>query len=437
MPTLSTKPKKPPLYGKWIIMIGLTTTGAFLGYWLLKPKDTPPDYLTAQAQIGDIENTVMASGKVKPAQSVNVGASVSGTITKLYVQVGDEVKKGDLIAQISQIEQKNNVANAQATLDQAKASLAQAQSTLLSSQGNVTSANATLNARISELAKAQQHFERLQGLLTIDAISRQDYDDAAASLQIAKANVQVAKTALQNASNEVTSAMAAINSQQATISKANNDLNTAQEDLKDTTIVAPIDGTVVSVSQKQGTTVNANQSAPTIVTLADLSRVRINAQISEADVIYVSSGMKARFNVIGNPDIQYDATLAGIEPAPEKISDTSSADSAVYYVGYLDVDNDERKFRIDMTAQINIITESVKNVLTIPSAALQNEQGKYRVRVIGSDGFAKPIPVTIGLNNRVNVEIKSGLKAGDTVVIGEATNSKPSKPNNRNRPPML
>ncbi|WP_227504790.1 efflux RND transporter periplasmic adaptor subunit [Moraxella bovoculi] len=365
-------------YTKLSVIVILLALIALALYYFFKPKEAPPSYLTADAVMGDIENTVMASGKVKPIQSVDVGAQVSGRIVKLYVDVGDEVKKGDLIAQINQVEQKNTVSNAEANLNQANAALAQAQSNLASSRGTIDSSNAALEARISELNKAKKAFDRLAGLVEIDAVSRQDYDDAKAAVEVAEANVAAARANVQNAINDVENAKAAIKSQQAAINKAQNDLSTATEDLSYTTIVAPMDGTVVSVTQKEGTTVNAMQSAPTIVTLADLSRVRINAQISEADVVNVSAGMPARFNIIGNTQQQFDTTLAGVEPAPENISTTSSTDSAVYYIGYLDVDNAERKFRIDMTAQVNIITNSVKNVLTIPSSALKGGQGQIQ-----------------------------------------------------------
>lgn len=431
----AAKPKFTKYIKLSIIVILLALIG-FALYYFFKPKETPPSYLTADAVMGDIENTVMASGKVKPIQSVDVGAQVSGRIVKLYVDVGDEVKKGDLIAQINQVEQKNTVSNAEANLNQANAALAQAQSNLASSRGTIDSSNAALEARISELNKAKKAFDRLAGLVEIDAVSRQDYDDAKAAVEVAEANVAAARANVQNAINDVENAKAAIKSQQAAINKAQNDLSTATEDLSYTTIVAPMDGTVVSVTQKEGTTVNAMQSAPTIVTLADLSRVRINAQISEADVVNVSAGMPARFNIIGNTEQQFDTTLAGVEPAPENISTTSSTDSAVYYIGYLDVDNAERKFRIDMTAQVNIITSSVKNVLTIPSSALKGGKGKYSVQVVGADGIAKPVDVQVGLNNRVNAEIKSGLNAGDKVVIGEASQGGENK-QGQNRPPMM
>ncbi|MDO4442058.1 MAG: efflux RND transporter periplasmic adaptor subunit [Moraxella sp.] len=433
--TLAKSRKLPPMI-KWLILAAAVLLLSALLYHFFKPKDTAPNYLTAEATTGNIESVVMSSAKVKPIKSVDVGAQVSGRIVKLYVEVGDEVKQGDIIAQISQVEQKNTVSNAQANLQQANASLAQAQSTLQSAQGSINSNTAALNARLSELNKAQKAFERLSGLVAIDAVSRQDYDDAKAAVEVAQANVDAARASIQNAKNDVAAARANIQSQQAAINKAQNDLSTAQEDLSYTTITAPMDGTVVSITQKEGTTVNANQSAPTIVTLADLSRVRINAQISEADVINVKAGLPARFNIIGNPDEQFDAVLTGIEPAPESISTSSSTDSAVYYIGYLDVDNTERKFRIDMTAQVNIIINSVKDVVMVPSAALQTVGDKHTVRVVGEDGHAKPVEVVVGLNNRVNAEIKSGLKVGDKVVIGEQSD-KDGQNNKPNGPPMM
>ena len=108
MSALSAQPK-PATYGKWLLIATVAILCIFVGYWFFRPKPSSPNYLTAQAKIGDIENTVLASGKVKPINSVDVGSQVSGIITKLYVQVGDEVKQGDLIAQISQIEQKTRL----------------------------------------------------------------------------------------------------------------------------------------------------------------------------------------------------------------------------------------------------------------------------------------------------------------------------------------
>lgn len=345
---------------KWgIIALVIVALGA-LAYKTFKPKDTTPNYLTATAEIGDIENNVMASGKVKALNTVDVGAQVSGEVTRLFVDVGDEVKKGDLIAQIDQVTQKNNLSNEQASLEQSEAALQSARAESLSRQASLKSAQADLASRQAELRQAQADFSRLQGLLAIDAISQQDYDTQATKVTTAQAAVANARAAIDTAKAAIATTEANINSQQAALRKSQTNVSTAQEDLSYTTIRAPMSGTVVSVTTEQGTTVNANQTAPTIVTLADLSTVRINAQISEADVINVKAGLPVYFNIIGNPDQKYDATLKAIEPAPEKISDTSSTDAAIYYVGYIEVPNTERRFRIDMTAQVYIVINQAK-----------------------------------------------------------------------------
>ena len=448
---------------KWgVIALVIVALGA-LAYKTFKPKDTTPNYLTATAEIGDIENNVMASGKVKALNTVDVGAQVSGEVTRLFVDVGDEVKKGDLIAQIDQVTQKNNLSNEQASLEQSEAALQSARAELLSRQAGLKSAQADLASRQAELKQAQADFSRLQGLLAIDAISQQDYDTQATKVATAQAAVANARAAIDTAKAAIATTKANINSQQAALRKSQTNVSTAQEDLSYTTIRAPMSGTVVSVTTEQGTTVNANQTAPTIVTLADLSTVRINAQISEADVINVKAGLPVYFNIIGNPDQKYDATLKAIEPAPEKISDTSSTDAAIYYVGYIEVPNTERRFRIDMTAQVYIVIDQAKDALLIPSAALQpaSKSRKSRnakkgtatddtaatadknsrsdsnsrsdngsgattamVRVLKADGEVVEQTVKVGINNRVNAQILSGLKEGDEVILSEESADK-------------
>ncbi|MDN3441549.1 efflux RND transporter periplasmic adaptor subunit [Psychrobacter sp. APC 3279] len=419
---------------KWgVIALIIVALGA-LAYTFLKPEETTPNYLTATVEVGDIENNVMASGKVKALNTVDVGAQVSGEVKRLYVEVGDEVKQGDLIAQIDQVTQKNSLSNEQASLEQSEAALQSAQAESLSKQASLKSAYADLASRQSELKQAQSDFARLQDLVAIDAISQQEYDTQATSVDTAKAAVANARAAIDTAKAAIATTEANINSQQAALRKSRTNVSTAEEDLSYTTIRAPISGTVVSITTEQGTTVNANQTAPTLVTLADLSTVRINAQISEADVINVSAGMPAYFNIIGNPDQQYDATLTAIEPAPEQISSTSSTDAAIYYVGYVEVPNPDRLFRIDMTAQIYIIVNEAKNALLVPSTVIQEKRSKGKekgkaatgkfVRVLKEDGTVEERTVEVGIDNRVNAQILSGLKEGEEVIISEESGKK-------------
>ncbi|GAF56384.1 LOW QUALITY PROTEIN: macrolide-specific efflux protein MacA [Psychrobacter sp. JCM 18901] len=417
---------------KWgVITLIIVALGA-LAYTFFKTRRSTPNYLTATVEVGDIENNVMASGKVKALNTVDVGAQVSGEVKRLYVEVGDEVKQGDLIAQIDQVTQKNSLSNEQASLEQSEAALQSAQAESLSKQASLKSAYADLASRQSELKQAQSDFARLQDLVAIDAISQQEYDTQATSVETAKAAVANARAAIDTAKAAIATTEANINSQQAALRKSRTNVSTAEEDLSYTTIRAPISGTVVSITTEQGTTVNANQTAPTLVTLADLSTVRINAQISEADVINVSAGMPAYFNIIGNPDKQYDATLTAIEPAPEQISSTSSTDAAIYYVGYVEVPNPDRLFRIDMTAQIYIIVNEAKNTLLVPSTVIQEKRTKEKgksttgkfVRVLRDDGTVEERTVEVGIDNRVNAQILSGLKEGEEVIISEESGKK-------------
>jgi len=465
---------------KWGVIALIAVILAVVLYKMFKPKEQAPNYLTATAELGDIENNVMASGKVKALNTVDVGAQVSGEVKRLFVKVGDEVQKGDLIAQIDQVTQKNNLSNEQASLEQSQAAIESAEAELQSRAASLKSAQADLASKQSELKQAQSDFQRLQSLLDIDAISQQEFATQATKVDTAKAAVANSLAAIDSAQAAIATTRANINSQRAALKKSQTNVNTAQEDLSYTTIRAPMAGTVVSITTEQGTTVNANQSAPTIVTLADLSTVRINAQISEADVINVQAGMPVYFNIIGNPDKKYDATLKAIEPAPEVISETSSTDSAIYYVGYIEVPNAERRFRIDMTAQVYVIVNQAKNALLIPSAALQpfsggksgrgnrsakpgsnnsgnNKAGnkgssannadannrqaaktdkstdanKYIVRVLKSDGSVVDTPVTVGINNRVNAQILSGLKVGDEIILSEEDSGQGKKGGNR------
>ncbi|MDN5567087.1 MAG: biotin/lipoyl-binding protein, partial [Psychrobacter sp.] len=124
---------------KWGVIALIIVALAALAYTFLKPEEETPNYLTATAEMGDIENNVMASGKVKALNTVDVGAQVSGEVTRLYVEVGDQVQQGDLIAQIDQVTQNNNLSNQQATLQQSEAALQSAQAESLSKQASLKS----------------------------------------------------------------------------------------------------------------------------------------------------------------------------------------------------------------------------------------------------------------------------------------------------------
>ena len=413
-----------------MIAIGVAIIAA-VAWFFFKPKDQAPQYISAEVSKGDIEDSVLATGVLEATKMVSVGAQVSGQVKKMYVQLGDQVKQGQLIAQIDSIRQENELKTAKANIQNQQAQLA------------VQQAN---------LAKVEAEYKRQQAMFSQDATSRAELETALANFKTAQAQI------------------AAINAQ---IEQSRLTLATAQENLGYTRIVAPMDGTVVAIVTEEGQTVNANQTAPTIVKLAKLDTMTIKAQISEADVMKVEKGQTVYFTTLGNSDKKHYAQLRQVEPAPNSINTettntSSSSSTAVYYNALFDVPNEDGKLRIDMTAQVYIVLAEAKNVLTIPAAAIQTKrsnkkengnnsvatdkaknadtqkaqhpkrldlteaekaliaQGKAStgmVRVLQADGTAQPQPVLIGLNNRVTAQVLRGLKQGDQVVIADATDS--------------
>lgn len=370
----------------WVIAAAVIIVGG--GAWFMFGQSRPKtEMVTAPVTRGNIEQTVLATGVLEPAKLVSVGAQASGQVKKLYVQLGDVVKKGDPIADIDSRNQQNTVQNAQAGLS------------------NVT---AQKSARNAALIQAQLNYTRQKTLYDQGAASKADFDAATAQLANAQADIKAAD---------------------AQIKQANLTLNTAQTNLGYTKILAPMDGTVVAVVTEEGQTVNANQSAPTIIKLAEVDQMTVSAEISEADVDKVKPGQPVYFTTLGDTVTHHNATLRTVAPAPDSIaSDTqqtasSSSSSAVYYNGLFDVDNKDGKLKTGMTAQVYVVLASAQNALTVPSAALQGRGrgGNYTVRVVDKDGKVEQRQVKVGINTNVTAQILSGLNEGEKVVVAEAT----------------
>ena len=422
------------------ILLAATIVALIAGgvFWATR-KPAAPSMATSPVSRGDLEQTVDATGVIDAYKLVSVGAQASGQIKVLKVQLGDVVKQGDLIAEIDSVTQENSLKNAEAALENIRAQRAVQ----------------TASLKESELA-----FARQKEMLAAEATSRADYESAEANLASTRAQIRALDAQIRQRETE---------------------LGTAQANLGYTRITAPIDGTVVAVVAEEGRTVNANQSAPTIVKLARLDLVTVNAEISEADVVKVKPGMPVYFTILGNPDHKYQATLRTVNPAPASIStdstsssssSSSSSSTAVYYNALFDVENPDGTLRIDMTAQVSVMLAQAKDALLIPTVAVgpkvpeggrgpgasaangeqraarskqegQRQQRRqpdaaalaksnsYVVRVVNKDGQPEPRTIKVGLNNGSNVEVLDGLKEGELVVVGEVTAGEKSSSNQR------
>lgn len=349
---------------------------------------SPTASVTAPARLGDIENAVLATGKLDAIERVNVGAQVSGQVKSLKVKLGDRVTKGQPIADIDDLPQRNDLRNAEAALNVAKADL---------------------QAKQALLKQAESRFKRQKRMLSDEAGSREDFEAAEATLATTRAE------------------LIALN---ARIVQAQIEVDKKKVDLSYTRILAPMDGIVIAVITQQGQTVNANQSAPTIVKLARLDVMTIKAQISEADITRVSQGQKAYFTIFSEPDKRYDATLRTVELAPESVmkddsissggssSGSGTSNASVYYNALLDVPNPDNRLRIAMTAQVSLLLGEAKNALLVPIQAVhKTADKKQQVQVLTADNRLEMREVKTGITNNVDIQILSGLKVGENVVL--------------------
>lgn len=390
--------KKVTKWGIGLLAVAALAAGM---WWWLKPKNEI-NYLTEPVVRTSIAQTVSATGEISAAQLVDVGAQASGQIKKLHVTLGQQVKKGDLIAEIDSTSQLNNLNTNKAKLDTYQAQLVSAEIALRS---------------------ADKKYKREQALWQEDATSREALEDAQDAFAAAKASVAELKSSIRQTQIAI---------------------NTAEADLGYTRITAPMDGTVVAIPVEEGQTVNANQTTPTIVQVADLSTMLNKMQIAEGDVNKVKAGMKLSFTTLSQPDNVREATLESIDPGLTTMSQgsyttsTDTTDSAIYYYARSLVPNEDNVLHIGMTTENTIIINQAEKVLAVPKLAVKQRGGKQYVRVLGENKQPQEKEITTGLSDNMSTEVKSGLSEGENVIISEAAAGETSDSVGRGigRPPM-
>ncbi|MBV8043231.1 macrolide transporter subunit MacA [Pluralibacter sp.] len=354
--------------------IAIAVLVVLAGGWVWRTLNAPlPQYQTMIVRKGDLQQNVLATGKLDALRKVDVGAQVSGQLKTLPVNIGDKVKKDQLLGVIDPEQAQNQIKEVEATLMELRAQRLQA---------------------VAERKLAQVTLARNQQLAKTQLISRQDLDTSATDLAVKEAQIGTIDAQIKR--NQAT-------------------LDTAKTNLDYTRILAPMAGEVTQITTLQGQTVIAAQQAPNILTLADLSTMLVKAQVSEADVIHLTPGQKAWFTVLGDPLTRYEGRLKDILPTPEKVND------AIFYYARFEVPNPQGVLRLEMTAQVHIQLSGINNVLTIPLSALGDTVGdnRYNVRLL-RNGEVKDREVSIGARNDTDVEIVKGLEEGDEVITGES-----------------
>jgi len=312
-----------------IALVGLAVLGGggFAYYRWGPGAKTESAYITATVQRGDIEDQVSATGSLQPRDYVDVGAQVSGQLRKIHVEVGSEVKEGDLLAEI----------DAETSMARVDASRAQ-----------LRSQQAQMGERELTLAKAERDLQRQKNLMAEEATTAET---------------------LQNAETAVKTARAQILSLKASMEQLQASMRVEEANLKYTKIYAPMAGTVVSITARQGQTLNTNQSAPTLMRIADLSVMTVQTQVSEADVSKLRGGMPVYFTTLGGQGRRWYGELKKIEPTP------TVTNNVVLYNALFEVPNSNRSLMTQMTAQVFFVVAEAKDVLVVPMSALTIQRG--------------------------------------------------------------
>jgi len=363
----------------WSLLLLAAALGAAAWWFGVRPTaDEAAQALARYATIetGTVEDVVTAQGKLEPREFVDVGAQVSGQLKRIHVEIGDVVRKGELLAEIDPRVYEARVQADEARLRTLRAQLAEQQ---------------------AQIRFAKQIFERNRRLIAEQAVSQEALEDSETNWQVAEARAD---------------------SLRAQIEEAESTLDGDRTNLNFTTIFAPIDGTVVLQSAREGQTLNAVQQAPVVVQLANLDRMTVRAQVAEADVMRITPGLSAYFTTLGAMEERWEGEVRQVLPSPEVINEV------VLYNALLDVDNRDRRLMTGMSVQVFFVLGRAENVPLVPMAALgkrlpdaddaRGQAFEVTVRTAAGD---VPRTVHVGLKNRRHAAVAAGLAAGDEVLL--------------------
>lgn len=374
---MELKLSKKKLIGSFIIVV------IFIIVILSKVNKEPEEiFLTEVVKKGNVEEVVTATGSIRSNNRVEVGAQVDGKIMELNVVLGQKVKKGELLARIDSTTQEND--------------LEKAKSILLSYEANLESKEIETDIKLSQ-------FKRAGELYKLKSISQEEYEEAKQSYYLAKSELEGIKE---------------------NIKQAQIDVKTAETELSYTTITSPIDGVVISIPVSVGQTVNSKQSTPTIIQVADLTKMLIKPEISEGDITKLKVGQEVEFSILSAPERIFKGKIDSIDPANTTLTDDEYTESisnteAIYYYANVVVDNDDEILRIGMTTTSNIKIAEAKNVILVPTTAIRKKNGKNYVNILTSEKKVIEREVELGINDDLNTEIKSGLSEGDEIVLNQ------------------
>jgi len=400
---------------RWFLILGSIAVVAGGGAWWLmyRPTDTQAENQGSSVvtvQLRDLVATVAATGKVTAmvGAEVRVGSRVSGRVQRLYANIGDVVRTGQVIAELEKDDQ-------QALLEQRRAEVKIAEARISSVEAlrprEIQKAEAGLTDAEATAQLAKTEFSSQSALFDSGVVARQELDAARKEKDVTEARVVSAVRELELTKQRYAEDSKSANAQLAQAAAA---VRVLEAQVSYATIRAPIPGIISSVSTQEGETVAAGLSSPTFVTVIDLHKLQVDAFVDETDIGKIRVGQKATFTVDSYPDSEFDASVQAIYPKAVIM------DNVVYYDVVLRIDKPlTSQLRPEMTTNVVISLDARNGVLAVPVNAVSREQGKSVVYVL-RDGQPERQSIKVGWKDSEWIEITGGLKEGEKVVVRSA-----------------
>jgi HlyD family secretion protein len=356
----------------------------------------------AKVDKGDLAKSVVATGKIEPITKVEIKSKASGIVKKLYVDYGDKVKRGQMLAELDRDEIQARVAQAHAQLEASSASLSGTRADL---------ERAKVDAEGPDVPMLKRAYDRAQGMAKEGVVSESALDDAQKNYVMSVNKQNVSKAQLQVL-------QAKIGQAEGQVAQDRANLKQLEEQLGYTTIESPIDGIVLSRDVEIGDAVSSilvlGSSATLVMTLGDTSEVYVKGKVDESDIGKVYLGQPARIKVESFKDKTFTGKVTKISPmGVEK-------DNVTTFEVRVSINNPEGVLKAMMTANAEIILEEHKNVLQIPEGSIiydKDKKASVEVPDTKAKEGKKKVAVNIGISNGAKTELLSGLKEGDQVVL--------------------
>jgi HlyD family secretion protein len=376
--------------------------GGYGVYAALRPNHEIDPSKLAAVERGDLARSVVATGKIQPLSKIEVKSKASGIVKKLYVDYGDRVKQGDILAELDKVQLEASVRASEANYQAAQAARDSATAALERNK---------VDAEGPDVPYLKLSMERAQQMYKDGVMSKSLVEDSEKNYQLAL-NKQV------SAQRNLAVSRAEIAKAEAQVAQAKAALENAEEDLRNSTIISPIDGLVLSRDVNVGDAVSSilvlGSQATLIMTMGDISEVYVQGKVDEADIGKVYLGQQARIVVESFKDKKFTGKVTKISPMGKE------KDNVTTFEVRVSISNPTLELKANMSANAEILLEEKKDVLMVPEASLiydKDRSASVELPEPKADNGRKKVPVKLGISNGVKTEIVSGLTEKQQVIL--------------------